>query len=45
MYTKEELAEVYKELKIKNPETGNDLSDPEPFNLMFATQIGPSGTF
>jgi len=26
------------------PETGNDLTDPFPFNLMFATSIGPSGT-
>ncbi len=29
------------ELKIKAPETGNDLSNAMPFNLMFGTQIGP----
>jgi hypothetical protein len=28
---------------IKAPETGNDISDPFPFNLMFKTSIGPKG--
>ena len=42
-YTQEELAEIFKEQKIKSPETGNDLSDPIPFNLMFGTNIGPTG--
>ena len=28
---------------IKSPETGNDLSDPYEFNLMFPTPIGPGG--
>ena len=31
------------DLGIKSPETKNDLSEPYPFNLMFPTQIGPSG--
>ena len=28
---------------IKAPETGNELTDPYEFNLMFPTPIGPSG--
>lgn len=39
-----ELGDKIKAYGIKAPETGNDLSDPYPFNLMFATQIGPTGT-
>lgn len=37
----EQLDQVITELKIKAPETGNTLSEAMPFNLMFATQIGP----
>ena len=40
----EQLDKVIKDLKIKAPETGNDLSESIPFNLMFATQIGPQGS-
>ena len=29
--------------EIKSPETGNDLSEPYEFNLMFPTPIGPGG--
>ena len=36
-----EMTEVFKKYKIKSPEGGNDLSEPEDFNLMFKTQIGP----
>ena len=28
---------------VKAPDTGNDISDPFPFNLMFRTSIGPRG--
>ena len=28
---------------LKSPTTGNDLSPPVPFNLMFKTFIGPGG--
>ena len=28
---------------VKSPDTGNKLTAPYPFNLMFVTQIGPSG--
>ena len=38
------LNEAIKNLKIKAPDTNNDLSDAIPFNLMFETQIGPTGT-
>jgi glycyl-tRNA synthetase len=41
---KDQLDAVIKELNIKSPETGNDLSEALPFNLMFKTQIGPTGT-
>ena len=37
-----ELGAKLKEYGIKSPE-GNELSEPYPFNLMFPTQIGPSG--
>lgn len=42
-YSKDELMDVFKKYEIKAPETGNDLSEPFPFNLMFPTPIGPSG--
>ena len=38
-----QLGEQLKNYNITAPETGNPISDPYPFNLMFATQIGPSG--
>ena len=41
---KEQLNAVIKELNMKAPDTGNDLSEALPFNLMFETQIGPTGT-
>jgi glycyl-tRNA synthetase len=39
----DELNAAIKELGIKAPDTNNDLSEAVPFNLMFETQIGPSG--
>ena len=41
--TKDQLAAAIADLKIKSPETGNSLSEPTEFNLMFETQIGPQG--
>lgn len=41
--TKDEMDSVLKKYNIKSPLTKNDLSEPMEFNLMFATQIGPSG--
>eukprot|EP01091_Cochliopodium_minus_P003421 TRINITY_DN132_c0_g5_i1.p1 TRINITY_DN132_c0_g5~~TRINITY_DN132_c0_g5_i1.p1 ORF type:complete len:634 (+),score=219.84 TRINITY_DN132_c0_g5_i1:52-1953(+) len=43
-FSGEELGNMLKKYGVKSPETGNDLTDPFPFNLMFATQIGPTGT-
>lgn len=37
------MGELLKKYFVKAPDTQNDLSDPEPFNLMFQTQIGPTG--
>mmetsp|Transcript_17958 Transcript_17958/g.54030 ORF Transcript_17958/g.54030 Transcript_17958/m.54030 type:complete len:625 (-) Transcript_17958:80-1954(-) len=42
-YSREELGGIFKKYGIKSPETGNDLSDPYEFNLMFPTPIGPGG--
>uniref|UniRef100_A0A1B6CRR6 glycine--tRNA ligase n=1 Tax=Clastoptera arizonana TaxID=38151 RepID=A0A1B6CRR6_9HEMI len=41
--TKEEMNDVLKKYNIRSPLTGNDLTEPIEFNLMFQTQIGPSG--
>jgi len=41
--TAEELGVELKKYDCKSPETNNDVSDPFPFNLMFATSIGPRG--
>lgn len=40
---KGEMAEIMKEFKMKSPITGNELSEPMEFNLMFSTSIGPTG--
>lgn len=37
----EQLNATISSLKIKAPETNNDLSEALAFNLMFGTQIGP----
>lgn len=42
-YTGTELGQLIKKFEIKAPESGNDVSDPVEFNLMFSTQIGPTG--
>ncbi|KAJ3112047.1 Glycine--tRNA ligase 1, mitochondrial [Phlyctochytrium bullatum] len=44
-YTGDALWQLMQRLEIKAPETGNDLTEPKPFNLMFETQIGPTGQF
>jgi glycyl-tRNA synthetase len=30
---------------VKAPDTGNNISEPQPYNLMFKTSIGPTGKF
>ncbi|KAG9295467.1 hypothetical protein G9A89_013496 [Geosiphon pyriformis] len=42
-YTGAELGEIMVKHKIKNPETGGDLTVPAEFNLMFESSIGPTG--
>lgn len=41
--TEDEMITVLRKYNMKSPITGNDLSEPIEFNLMFGTQIGPSG--
>ncbi|RZF35115.1 hypothetical protein LSTR_LSTR009421 [Laodelphax striatellus] len=41
--TKDDMSAVLKKFKIRSPLTGNELTEPIEFNLMFGTQIGPSG--
>ncbi|XP_053970973.1 glycine--tRNA ligase [Hylaeus volcanicus] len=41
--TKDEMAAVLSKFNMKSPISGNDLTQPIEFNLMFGTQIGPSG--
>lgn len=43
-YGAEEMGAIMKEFSMKSPVTGNDLSEPMEFNLMFQTMIGPTGT-
>lgn len=42
-YTQQELADLFVQYNVKSPITGNDLTPPISFNLMFQTSIGPSG--
>merc|ERR1719313_2008931 len=42
-YSKQELMEVFKKYNVRVPDNGNELTEPEPFNLMFPTPIGPEG--
>jgi len=42
-YGMTDLGELLKKYNAKSPVSGNDLTDPVEFNLMFTTSIGPSG--
>ncbi|KAL8286144.1 hypothetical protein RQP46_004632 [Phenoliferia psychrophenolica] len=42
-YTGKELGQLIRDLKIVSPDTGNEVSEPVEFNLMFDTHIGPTG--
>ncbi|KAF9331787.1 Glycine--tRNA ligase 1, mitochondrial [Podila minutissima] len=44
-YSGPQLGELMRTHQIKSPETGNDISEPVVFNLMFASSIGPTGQF
>jgi glycyl-tRNA synthetase len=39
----EDMQNTIVKYNIKSPLTGNDLSEPIEFNLMFSTSIGPAG--
>ena len=42
-YTQQELTDLFVKYNVKSPSTGNDLTPPVSFNLMFKTSIGPGG--
>uniref|UniRef100_A0AAX7V5S7 Glycine--tRNA ligase n=1 Tax=Astatotilapia calliptera TaxID=8154 RepID=A0AAX7V5S7_ASTCA len=42
-YTQEELSDLFVKYSVKSPTTGNELTPPISFNLMFQTSIGPGG--
>lgn len=42
-FSKADMTAVLRQYDMKAPLTGNDLSDPIEFNLMFSTSIGPGG--
>merc|ERR1711865_556621 len=42
-YSQEELHQQFLKYEIKAPETGNPLTEPYEFNLMYPTSIGPTG--
>lgn len=42
-YDKQQLDACIIDNKIKSPDTGNDLTEAVAFNLMFESQIGPTG--
>ncbi|XP_068588447.1 glycine--tRNA ligase [Cebidichthys violaceus] len=42
-YTQQELTDLFVKYNVKSPTTGNDLTPPVSFNLMFQTSIGPGG--
>lgn len=41
--TQDEMGAILRKFDMKSPITNNELSDPMAFNLMFGTQIGPTG--
>ncbi|KAH6909998.1 glycine-tRNA ligase [Coprinopsis sp. MPI-PUGE-AT-0042] len=42
-YSGPDLGELCKKHKILNPDTGNEVGEPQQFNLMFQSSIGPTG--
>ncbi|KNZ76545.1 Putative glycyl-tRNA synthetase [Termitomyces sp. J132] len=38
-----ELGELCRKHKIRNPDTDNEVGEPQQFNLMFTSSIGPTG--
>lgn len=42
-YTGPQLGELCHTHKIRNPDTDNEVGEPQQFNLMFTSSIGPTG--
>ncbi|KAG5642866.1 hypothetical protein DXG03_002011 [Asterophora parasitica] len=42
-YTGPELGELCRKYNIRNPDTDNEVGEPQQFNLMFTSSIGPTG--
>ncbi|KAF5364983.1 hypothetical protein D9758_008137 [Tetrapyrgos nigripes] len=42
-YSGAELGELCRKFDIRNPDTDNEVTEPQQFNLMFASSIGPTG--
>ncbi|KAJ3769978.1 hypothetical protein FB446DRAFT_745826 [Lentinula raphanica] len=42
-YSGAELGELCRKFDIRNPDTNNEVTEPQEFNLMFASSIGPTG--
>jgi len=42
-FSRQDMLETLNKYSMKAPLTGNDLTEPIQFNLMFSTSIGPSG--
>ncbi|KAF9450846.1 glycine-tRNA ligase [Macrolepiota fuliginosa MF-IS2] len=42
-YSGPQLGELCRTHKIRNPDTDNEVGEPQQFNLMFASSIGPTG--
>ncbi|KAJ0059603.1 hypothetical protein NL108_001992 [Boleophthalmus pectinirostris] len=42
-YSQQDLADLFVKYNVKSPSTGNELTPPISFNLMFQTSIGPGG--
>jgi len=42
-FSGEQLADLIKKYDIRAPATGNEVSEPTEFNLMFESSIGPTG--
>ncbi|KAI0254549.1 glycyl-tRNA synthetase [Lactifluus subvellereus] len=42
-YSGSELGELCRKHDIRNPDTGNEVTEPQQFNLMFTSSIGPTG--
>ncbi|THH03777.1 hypothetical protein EW145_g6017 [Phellinidium pouzarii] len=42
-YSGPDLGDLCRKYKITNPDTNNEVGEPQQFNLMFASSIGPTG--